>query len=370
MSLRIIRNDITRVRADAIINTANPLPRIGTGTDSAVYQAAGKEKLLEAREKIGIIDRGQAVMTPAFDLTEKNGVKYIIHTVGITYVDGTHGERTILRSCYSNSLKIARRLGCKSIATPLLASGNYGFPKGMALDIAIDEINDFLSEHEMEVILVVYDEESFTLSEQLEKGIESFIDQNYIEDNQENEEQLTYSDADVHGKAASTSEQLKNLPERKDGTAIRGKEKLKITPIDVNAFVEEKHQGSDFKDMLLKIIADKNLANKDVYKKTSITTKYFSKIISPKNPYYPKKDAVLQLGLALELDIDEFRKFLAAADYAFNPHSRRDLVIQYCVMNGIYEITRVDAILLKMKLPCLDDTWNEKVSLPVRQVKK
>ncbi len=153
MPFQIIRNDITKVKADAIVNTANPKPRIGRGTDSAIYAAAGEEQLIAAREKIGDIAPGQAVHTAAFALA----AKYIIHTVGPVWVDGSHGERDTLRSCYENSLTLADSLGCESIAFPLIATGTYGFPKDEALHIALSEIQRFLLTHEMKVTIVVFD---------------------------------------------------------------------------------------------------------------------------------------------------------------------------------------------------------------------
>jgi O-acetyl-ADP-ribose deacetylase (regulator of RNase III) len=172
MPFQIIRNDITKVKADAIVNTANPKPRIGRGTDSAIYAAAGKEQLIAAREKIGDIAPGQAVHTSAFALN----AKYIIHTVGPVWVDGTHGERDTLRSCYENSLTLADSLGCESIAFPLIATGTYGFPKDEALHIALSEIQRFLLTHEMKVTIVVFDRKALELSESLVGGIEQFID--------------------------------------------------------------------------------------------------------------------------------------------------------------------------------------------------
>ena len=161
MPFQIIRNDITKVKADAIVNTANPKPRIGRGTDSAIYAAAGEEQLIAARKKIGDIAPGQAVHTAAFALD----AKYIIHTVGPVWVDGTHGERDTLRSCYENSLALADSLGCESIAFPLIATGTYGFPKDEALHIALSEIQRFLLTHEMKVTIVVFDRKALELSE-------------------------------------------------------------------------------------------------------------------------------------------------------------------------------------------------------------
>ena len=151
MAFKIIRNDITQVCADAIVNTANPQPTYAGGTDAAIYKAAGEEKLLEERKKIGVIEVGQAVETPAFQLN----ARYIIHTVGPEWTDGEHGEYDAVRSCYMNSLKLAKKLGCESIAVPLIATGVYGFPKSEALRIAVSVFSEFLVDEEMQITLVI-----------------------------------------------------------------------------------------------------------------------------------------------------------------------------------------------------------------------
>ena len=172
MALQIIRNNIINVEADAIVNTANPAVGVGRGVDQAIYEAAGWDELLEAREKIGEILPGEAACTPAFDLH----AKYIIHTVGPAWRGGGFGERETVAKCYSGSLELASELGCESIAFPLIATGTYGFPKDEALRIAMSEISRFLLAHEMEVLLVVYDKESFEVSGKLFSDIKSFIE--------------------------------------------------------------------------------------------------------------------------------------------------------------------------------------------------
>ena len=176
MAFKIIRNDITQVCADAIVNTANPQPTYADGTDAAIYKAAGEENLLKERKKIGVIEVGQAVETPAFQLN----ARYIIHTVGPEWMDGEHGEYDAVRNCYMNSLRLAKRLGCESIAFPLIATGVYGFPKAEALRIAISVFGEFLVDEEMQITLVVFDPESFVMSGKLFSEIDSYIDENYV----------------------------------------------------------------------------------------------------------------------------------------------------------------------------------------------
>ena len=177
MSFNIIRNDITKVSADAIVNTANPKPIYAGGTDAAIYAAAGAEALLKEREKIGDIEVGQSAVTSAFALD----AKYIIHTVGPEWTDGEHGEKEAVKNCYENSLELAKELGCESIAFPLIATGVYGFPKDEALKIAISVFSDFLAGEDMEITLVVFDKESFVLSDEIFSGVDEYIDDNYAE---------------------------------------------------------------------------------------------------------------------------------------------------------------------------------------------
>ena len=150
MPLLIVRNNITAMQVDAIVNTANPRPLIGGGVDTAVHMAAGPE-LLDARKEIGYIVRGQSAITPAFHLP----AKYVIHTVGPIWRGGDRGERALLESCYTKSLQLAKKHGCKSIAFPLISSGTYGYPKDRVLRVAMDCIGEFLYEHEMMVYIVV-----------------------------------------------------------------------------------------------------------------------------------------------------------------------------------------------------------------------
>ena len=341
MAFKILRNDITKVRADAVVNTANPIPVIGRGTDSSIYEAAGREQLLEARKKIGVIERGQSIWTPSFNL-RKHGVKYIIHTSGVIYRDGNHGEKDILRSCYQTALTIAAELNCKSVAIPLLASGNYRFPKDLALQIAVEEINRFLLEHEVDVFLVVYDAESYKISEKLFDDVEDFLSDN-LNGYEVEEEHIQYK-ASYNTVIGSLSADRIFEPARAVQSEPILSEEKKIAPIDVDAFIRSSKDKLNFQNTLMHLIADRKVDNSVIYKKACIDKKFFSKIISNKD-YVPKKHTVMALGLALELPLEEYERFLASAGYAFMPSSKFDLIIKYCVMNHIYNLINVDVIL-------------------------
>lgn len=179
MPLKIIRNDLTKMQVDAIVNTANEAPTYSTGVDMAVYLAAGAEQLLEARKEIGYLSEGEVAITPGFQLS----AKYIIHAVSPLYRDGERGEEEKLRACYKNSLALAVKYRCASIAFPLISTGSFGYPKEEGMRIALDEINSFLLRQDMLVYLVVFDEESTTMGRSLSSALEAYIDKNYVEKN-------------------------------------------------------------------------------------------------------------------------------------------------------------------------------------------
>ena len=366
MPFRIVRNDITKVHTDAIVNTANPFPTIGKGTDTSVYNAAGREELLRARQKIGVIEPGHSVATKSFAL-RKNGIKYIIHTVGNHYDSNKPETVQNLRNCYSSSLEIAQKLKCKSIAIPLLATGYYGFPKELGLKIAVEEISSFLLNNDIDITLVVYDPKSYMISEKLFDDIQDFLDENY-----EGEEKpfvgaasslLRAESSMVRGQNSSARGALFSAPIEINAEPVafyEAQEKLvveekkaepAITPIDVDSFIRDAKEPLNFQNTLQQLIADRKLENAAVYKKACIDKKFFSKIISNKD-YVPKKHVVMALGLALELPLDDYEHFLASAGYAFMPSSKFDLIVKYCVMKQIYNLVEVDIILDSHGLEC------------------
>lgn len=340
MPFKIVRNDITRVKADAIVNTANPRPVYDSGTDMAIYQAAGAEKVLSERKKIGCIARGDIAVTGAYALD----AKYIIHTVGPIWVDGKHKEFETLEGCYIKSLQKALELGCESIAFPLISTGVYGFPKDKALQIAVSVFSRFLMENEMQIILVVFDKKSFQLSGKLVGEIDSYIDANYIGRKQRNEYHVrTYRTnriEPVSTYAAKACEECIQCPEEDDDETPPASHKKTTLEEDLANI------GMSFHDKLFELIDKSGLDNKDIWKRANLDRKHFSKIQCDEN-CHPKKKTVMALCIALKLNLEQSKDLLARADWAFSPSSKVDLIVQKAIIDGQYDICRVNTVLFK-----------------------
>lgn len=335
MPFQIIRNDITKVKADAIVNTANPDVAVGRGTDHAIYHVAGRDRLLAERKKIGIMRPGQAAHTPAFNLD----AKYIIHTVGPAWIDGNHDEREILHSCYEKSLNLAAELSCRSIAFPLIATGSYGFPKDEALQIALAEIDKFLLSHEMEVILVVLGRKAFELSEKLVGDIEEYIDEHGVAELHEAEYGIWYG-----------SERW-GRPEQNKATAILGAPLFPdVTGMSLDEVLERSEDT--FQQRLFKLIKESGMDDVTVYKKANIDRKVFSRIRC-KEDYKPTKKTAVAFAIALQLDMPAMLDLLSRAGIAFSPSSKFDLIITYFVTNKVYDIYEINAALFKYGQPIL-----------------
>lgn len=262
MPFEIVRNDIVNMQVDAVVNTANPNPVIGSGVDSGIHKKAGHE-LLVARQKIGCIDFGDAAITPGFDLD----ARYVIHTVGPVWEDGSHREEQILSSCYRNSLTLAKEHECESIAFPLIATGNYGFPKPLALQIAVREISTFLLENEMQVYLVVFGKEAFALSEKLFKSVNSYIDENYIRSKKLDE----YGTESMYGSRLETRRiREQECADMSVGAAIP------MDSDDWGQLINDLDAG--FSETLLQLIDRTGKKDSEIYKKANVDRKLFSKI--------------------------------------------------------------------------------------------
>lgn len=455
MPFQIIRDDITRVRADAIVDTANPEVRWGSGTDGAIYRAAGEQELLAARKKIGKIAPGEAAVTPAFRLH----AKYIIHTVGPAWRDGKHGEAEILASCYRKSLALAEQLGCRSIAFPLISAGAYGFPKDLALETALSVIREYLNGSDMEVILVVFERESLQLAAGLENRVAEYIDEKYVAKRFEEEyggrpngnaavfrrrrmeqsgETSVLREPPTAGEIpdeADGKEGFRNTHRLKtplapgektdkaegsvgvqnasrlqepptSGTADKGsrsgfrpkktsrcREPITALEPDLmesddaylaenigssyvwenaetrrperpsrasNPRIQEKrtledavnHLGESFQARLFRMIDERKMTDAEVYKGANIDRKLFSKIRCSTD-YIPKKKTIVALAIALKLNLDDTKDLLASAGLALTNNSKFDVIISFCIENGIYNIFEVNALLFQFDQPIL-----------------
>lgn len=348
MPFKIIRNDITKVKADAIVDTANPKPVYGGGTDQAIYMAAGAEELLAERKKIGCMERGDIAVTGAFALN----AKYIFHVVGPIWTDGAHGEFDILESCYVKSLQKAVELKCESIAFPLISTGVYGFPKDVALQIAVSVFSKFLLEHEMQIILVVFDRKSFQLSGKIVGEIDSYIDAHYVR-TQENAEysRRIRSSRSMEFKPEWDEElyleRMEQLEEEEelchDATTFSMGEPIIQEP-KMTLEEELNNIGLSFHDKLFALIDKAGIDNKDVWKLANLDRKHFSKIQCDAN-YHPKKKTVMALCIALKLDLEESKDLLARADWAFSPSSKVDLIVQKAIIDKQYDIMQLNMTL-------------------------
>ena len=362
MPLQIIRNDIARVKADAIVNTANPEPVVGGGTDSAIYQAAGKELLLEARKKIGRIAPGKAEVTPAFGLS----AEYIIHTVGPVWEGGASGEREILGCCYKNSLTLAKSLGCRSVAFPLISSGVYGFPDGEALTVALDAIQRFLVEtdEDMQVTLVVFGKHTTLLSARIREGVKEYIDEAEVLRLREEEYGPSESrrERELRRRRLQMQDQINSIqgfPSEADAAFTAPAARPPAASKPAGASLEEYlPKGEDsFTERLLRLVNDTGKTNKEIYTAANITKQVFSSIFSKKN-YRPSKNTVLALCLALQLDTDTASDLLARAGYAFSPVDTTDCVVRCFLDKGEFSVFEVNFVLYELKQPVLGVGWS------------
>ena len=377
MPFKIVRNDITKIHTEAIVNTANDRPTVGTGCDHAIYQAAGYDKLLAYRkEKIGSVAEGEVFITPGFDLP----AKYIIHAVSPLYIDGKQGEEELLRSCYRKSLALAAENGIKSIAFPLISTGGFGYPKEEGMRIAVDEIHAFLLNSDMQIYLVVFDEKTTRMGRNIYPELEAYIDQNYVEEKREEEygelyyaAQMSRKEADEDIDASSRRrylEEQRRRGSRKESAKQDFRETEYIeeaavfAPGDLyeeDAAFEEmqrqlsermEHMSDTFPEYLFYLISKKGLENADVYKRAIVDKKVFSKIKN--NPgYHPQKLTALCLCIGAKLNMDESRDLLARAGYALSPCDKTDIIFSFFIEHQIYDMIELDIQLEEHGLPCI-----------------
>lgn len=337
MPLKFIRDDITKLKVDAIVNPANTSLLNGGGVNRAILRAAGP-KLLDECRKLGGCEVGKAKLTKGCKLP----AKYIIHTVGPVWSGGTKNEPKLLRSCYKECLRIAASNKLRSIAFPLISSGASGYPKDQALKIAVDSCSEFLKAHDMEITIVIFDRESFDIGRKKLKDIQAFIDDNYYD------ESRNWAYTAAAGTPGDLNDVLRPFKKKASknrrtahssfpaigGTCIEGIE-AKLKMID-----------ESFTEMLLRKIDEKGITDSDCYKKANIDRKLFSKIRSNKN-YHPKKVTAVAFAIALELDIDETKEMLLKAGFGLSNSSKFDIIVRYFIESGNYNIYEINEALFK-----------------------
>jgi O-acetyl-ADP-ribose deacetylase (regulator of RNase III) len=324
MPLQIVRNDITKMEVDAVVNAANSHLKMGGGVCGAIFNAAGAEKLQAECDLIGKCNIGEAVITKGYKLP----AKYIIHAVGPVWDGGNSNEEKSLTDCYVNSLNLAKKHNLNSIAFPLISSGIYGYPKDKAFRVAVSAIQQFLLHNDMMVYLIVFDKKAVEISEKLFKSIEKYIDYNYVDE-------MLDKKRNRYAEEFNISYNLEMPPEAAIKPMKHGKRSLE----DVVAQMEE-----TFTEMLLRLIDEKGKTDVQAYKKANIDRKLFSKIRSDKF-YKPRKATALALAISLELNIDETKDLLSKSGYALSHSNKFDIIVEYFIEEGIFDIFEINEAL-------------------------
>ena len=347
MPLKIVRNDITRMDTEAIVNTAGPTPEVGDGCDVAVYMAAGYDELHALRKEIGDVPEGEVFITPGFNLP----AKYIIHAVSPRFADGKSGEEEKLRSCYQKSLKLAKEKCIRSIAFPLISTGAYGYPKEEGIRIAIDEINDFLLKDDMDITLVVFDDRATELGTKLYPDLDEYIDKHYVCEKGEEE----YGDAFFGTADDSDPDEAYRIRRRMMEEELSVPEAFEDDEDPIGKAISERmeHLKDPFGVYLLYLIRSKGKTNAEVYRKALISRKSFFKLNKDPENYHPDKITALQYCVGAELSIDETKDLLARAGYALSPSDKRDVIFSYFITHGVYSMYEIDIKVEEYGLPCL-----------------
>lgn len=328
MPFTIVRQDITRMTVDAIVNAANTDLAVGGGVCGAIFKAAGLAQLQAACSKVSPIKTGEATITPGFNLP----AKWIIHAAGPVYRHWSPKQsKYLLCSAYTSALRLAFENKCKSIAFPLISSGTYGYPKEEALQVAVDAIRSFLTDHDLDVYLVIFDKRSFVISTELLGAVKSYIDENYADTHYVTRRDLLKETCTCPGNAAAPSFR---------GSGVEG----------VDDWIQR--MDKPFNAALLQLIDAKGKTDAQVYKRANIDRKLFSKIRTGKG-YIPSKRTILALAVALELSLGETIHLLAGAGYTLSHSQTFDMIVEYFIVTGRYDIHQINEVLFKYDQPLL-----------------
>ena len=342
MPFTIIRQDITKMNVDAIVNAANTHLAMGGGVCGAIFNAAGADKLQKACDKLSPIETGEAVITPGFDLP----AKYVIHTAGPRYSRQNAAEcEKLLCSSYTNSLKTALENKCESVAFPLISSGIYDYPKEEAFRVAVSAIKNFLEDHDMDVYLIIFDCNTYKVSEKLLYDVESYIDEKYVKEHYVSRFEEASADRGLVGLDEMHCAQ-QELPKKRSFV-----KKAALTAANtLDKFIEKLDEP--FNTTLLRLIDAKGKSDTEVYKRANIDRKLFSKIRTGKG-YTPSKRTILALAIALELTLEETDDLLERAGYALSHSQKFDVIVEFFIINGKYDIFEINEVLFKYDQPLL-----------------
>lgn len=321
MPLHIVRNDITLMKVDAIVNAANETLLGGSGVDGAIHRAAGPALLEECRT-LGGCRTGQAKLTKGYRLP----AKYVIHTVGPVWRGGGCGERELLASAYRASLELALAHGCESVAFPLISAGVYGYPKDRALNVAVDAIGNFLLSHDMTVYLVIFNRTASILAGKLFADITAYIDDRYVSEHADGREEQ-------RRRRLAALDALPMAEELAPCAPAPGTLEEALGTLD-----------ESFSQMLLRKIDEAGLTDAQCYKKANIDRKLFSKIRSDVH-YRPSKPTAMAFAVALELPLEEAREMLQKAGFAFSRASRFDIIVEYFIAHKNYNVLAINEAL-------------------------
>lgn len=320
MPLEIVRNDITKMKVDAIVNAANETLLGGGGVDGCIHRAAGPELLAECRT-LGGCKTGDAKITKAYRLP----CQYVIHTVGPVWNGGSHGERELLVSCYRTSLALAKEHGCETVAFPLISSGIFGYPKDQALRVAVDTIGEFLLHNDMTVYIVIFSRTAYQISSKLFADIAEYVDDHYV---------------DAH--TDSQRERLRRMSVLESRTLSADAAAAPMAVGGLDSLLA--HLDAGFSETLLKLIDRSGKKDSEIYKKANVDRKLFSKIRN--NPdYKPSKATAIAFAIALELNLDETRDLIRPRGYALSASSKFDVIIEYFIRQKKYDIFEINEAL-------------------------
>ena len=346
MPYEIIRQDITKMKVDAIVNPTDYLYSGSGGADARIHYIAGPE-LREACDSLPYLKEGEVAVTKGFRLP----CNYIIHTFGPIWQGGCCDERKKLVSCYRNSLQTAFDLGCESIAIPLISSGTFGFPKDKVLRIALDSITSFLISHDMTVYVIVFDKNAYAISKKLQKDVKAFIDEHYIEQQNQSIDPYTYIDSSEETEDTEPLVLISEDPtDEVSSSPTQYGSATSVIPKTVEEALSRKQEG--FSEALLRLIDRSGMKDAECYNRANISRQLFSKIRS--DPFYqPSKLTVFAFAIALKLTLEETTQLLNSAGFAFNHKNETDLIVEFFITHHKYDINEINMVLDDHVLKCL-----------------